>query len=67
VNALDTKTNLTVVLVYRTASYAVAALYDVINLPGTYSHRNLEIEVSGYEVDYVSIIASGHFSIIREF
>lgn len=43
VNAIDSVTNLTSILVYRTASYAVAALYDVINLPGKFNHRNLEI------------------------
>lgn len=65
VNALDTRSNRTSVLIYRTASYAVAALYDVINLPGLLSHRNLEIEVSGFGIDYVSIIASGEFYLYR--
>jgi len=41
VNALDNVMNRTSVLVYRTAAYAVAALYDVINLPGMLNHRNL--------------------------
>ena len=67
VNALDTTRNRTSVLIYRTASYAVAALYDVINLPGLFSHLNLEIEVSGFDVDYVSIIATGQFYLYRQF
>jgi hypothetical protein len=67
VNALDTVRGRTSVLVYRTASYAVAALYDVINLPGLFSHKNLEIEVSGFDVDYVSIIATGSFYLYRQY
>lgn len=48
VNTVDSRTNATTVLIYRASTFAVGALYDVINLPGNYNHRNLEIEVSGY-------------------
>jgi hypothetical protein len=65
INTIDQATNLTTVLIFRTGGFAVSSLYDVINLPGTYSHNNLKIEVSGYFVDFVSIIASGSFYVYR--
>lgn len=67
INAVNTRTNSTTVLIYRTSNFAVAALYDVINLPGNFNHNNLEIEVSGYEVDFVSVIYSGHFILYRQY
>jgi hypothetical protein len=59
INTIDQATNLTTVLIFRTGAFSVSSLYDVINLPGLNSHKNLDIEVSGYFVDFVSIIASG--------
>lgn len=67
INTVDTRTNSTTVLIYRTSNFAVASLYDVINLPGSFNHSNLEIEVSGYEVDFVSIIYSGYFTLYRQY
>jgi len=67
INTVDGATNLTTVLIFRTGSFAVSSLYDVINIPGLYSHKNLEIEVSGYFVDFVSIIASGAFYVYKQF
>ena len=61
INTIDKATNLSTVLIFRSGRFSVASLYDVINLPGLYSHKSLEIEVSGYFVDFVSILASGAF------
>lgn len=67
INTVDGATNLTTVLIFRTGAFSVSSLYDVINMPGLYSHKNLEIEVSGYFVDFVSIIASGAFYVYKQF
>lgn len=67
INTVDQDANKTTVLIFRTGYFAVSSLYDVINIPGLYSHKNLEIEVSGYFVDFVSIIASGAFYLYRQF
>lgn len=67
INALDPASNLTKVLIYRTGAFSVNSFYDVIDVHGLYSHKNLEIEVSGFFVDFVSIIASGAFSVYRQF
>ena len=41
INTVDKNTNLTTILIYRTGQFAIASLYDVINLPGRYKHTNL--------------------------
>lgn len=67
INTIDKNTNTSSLLIYRTTSFSAAALYTVINLPGQFTHKNLEVEISGYDVDYVSIIASGEFYTYRVF
>lgn len=65
--ATDTKTNLTTVLVYKIGSFLVNSLYDVINLEGKYRHNNLLIEICGFGVDYVNLVSDVGFSVYRQF
>ncbi len=54
-NAVDTDRNATSILIYRTNKPAAAALYAVIPLRKLYSRPSLEIEVSGFFVDFLNI------------
>ncbi len=59
VNTRDPVKNVSAILVYRTGYPAANALYTIITLPKLYSRPGFEIEVSGFYVDFLSIIING--------
>lgn len=67
VNAVDSAKNVSVILVYRTNLPSALALYAQITLDKLYSRPGLEIEVSGFFVDYLSIKTGDGFTVHRVF
>lgn len=65
INAIDDVKNISVILIYRTRFPAANALFDVIEL----SRREsvFEIEVSGYQVDFLNIMTTDNFQLYRIF
>lgn len=59
--------NKSVVLVYRPSSPAAVSLYTTLLLDKLYSRPALEIEVSGFFVDFLSIKTDHYFEIFRVF
>jgi hypothetical protein len=67
VNAVDKARNATSILIYRTNKPAATALYAIIPLRKLYSRPSLEIEVSGYFVDFLNIKTDDGFSLYLVF
>lgn len=67
VNAVDPKKNVSVIIVYRTGHAASRTCYAIIELDKLYSRPGFEVEVSGYFVDFLTIIAGNEFKIYRVF
>lgn len=65
IEAIDTKTNLTTILVYVPGRSTHSILYDVINLDRKYD--DLFMDTSGFICNYVGIVADGRLSITRQF
>jgi hypothetical protein len=57
VNAFDPEKNVSVVLIYRSGYPGYNVLFDVVYLDKLYSRPGFEIEVSGFRVDFLSIIS----------
>lgn len=67
INAYDPAKNVSVILVYRTGHAASNSYYTRIDLDKLYSRPGLEIEVSGFFVNFLSIITSDIFQVFRVF
>lgn len=66
-SAYELETNKSVILAYKTGLPAASALFDVIHLDKLYSRPELEIEVSGFKVDFLHIRAGDEFFVYRMF
>ena len=66
-NAYDPKKNVSVVLIYRTGHSASLAYYAKIELDKLYSRPGFEVEVSGYNVNFLSIVTGDMFRVYRVF
>lgn len=67
INAVDSLTNASAILMYRTDRPAAASFYGVIPLRKLYSRPGLEIEVSGFFVDFLNIKTDDGFALYRVF
>lgn len=67
VNAVDKTQNISTILIYRVNRPAATALYHVIPLRKIYSRPALEIEVSGFYVDFLNIKTPDGFYLYRVF
>lgn len=67
INAVDPVKNTSVVLIYRTDRSSAASLYATIPLRKLYTRPGLEIEVSGFYVDFLNIKTDDGFTIYRVF
>lgn len=67
VNAVDQAKNKSVVLVYRTGHAAAISLYTKVELDKIYSRPGFEVEVSGFFVDFLTIISGNNFQVFRVF
>lgn len=67
VNAYDPVKNVSVILVYRTGHAASNTFYTKIELDKLYSRPGFEVEVSGFFVNFLSVVTSDKFSVYRVF
>jgi hypothetical protein len=67
ITAYEEARNASTVLIYRTNRPAAAALYATIPLRKLYSRPGLEIEVSGWFVDFLNIKTDDGFFLYRVF
>lgn len=67
INAVDPAQNKSIVLIYRPNSPAALSLFKTIPLDKLYSRPALEIEVSGFIVDFLNIKTDSFFSLYRVF
>jgi len=67
VNSYDPVQNVSVILVYRTGHTASNTFYTKITLDKLYSQPGFEVEVSGYYVNFLSIILYDKFQLYRVF
>lgn len=65
VNAVDPDTNKSIILIYKTNMPAATSLYATIPLRKLYSRPGLEIEVSGFYVDFLNIKTDDGFTLYR--
>jgi hypothetical protein len=67
VNAYDPVKNISVILIYRTGHAASNTFYTKIDLDKLYSRPGFEVEVSGFFVNFLTIVTSDKFSVYRVF
>lgn len=67
INAIDTVKNVSVILIYHLGVGANRALYATIPLDKLYSRPGLEIEVSGFYVNFLTIISGSKVQLFRVF
>ncbi len=65
INAVDPSINASVILIYRTDRPAAASLYHTLPLRKLYTRPGLEIEVSGFYVDFLNIKTDDGFQLYR--
>ena len=67
INAVDPKQSKSVILMYRPNSPSALSLFKTMTLPRIYSRPDLEIEVSGFICDFLSIKTDHDFELFRVF
>jgi hypothetical protein len=67
VNTYDPVKNVSVILIYHTGVGASRALYSMITLDKLYSRPGFEIEVSGFFVNYLTIVTGSDIVVFRVF
>lgn len=65
ITAADLRNNKSVVMVYRLGNTLVNSLYDIIQVDG--GRGDIELEVSGGVVNFVTIVKDGKFKMVKEY